>query len=118
MSSRPRKWKFRIRHILEAIARAPAYTRGMSFEGFQADQKTVDAVITRVTVIGEATRNVPGAVRAAHPEVPWRKMLALRNIAVHEYDRIDLGILWNVIQQDLPPLVPFLNDILEHEPGP
>jgi uncharacterized protein with HEPN domain len=117
MSSRPRKWKFRIRHILEAVAQAQAYVHGMAFDDFQRDPKTVDAVTTRLIVIGEATRNVPEAVQASHPEVPWHKMQGLRNVIVHEYDRIDLRILWNVVHLDLPPLVPLLQAILEREPG-
>jgi uncharacterized protein with HEPN domain len=117
MSSKPRKWKFRIRHILEAIATAQSYVRGMTFENFQRDTKTVDAVITRLMIIGEATRSVPEEVQAAHAEVPWHKMQGLRNVIVHEYDRVDLGILWNVVQLDLPPLVPLLQAILAREPG-
>jgi len=117
MSSKPRKWKFRIRHILGAIAQAQSYVRGMTFEDFQRDPKTVDAVIARLMVIGEAARSVPEAVRTAHAEVPWHKMQGLRNVIVHEYDSIDLGILWNVVHLDLPPLAPLLEALLEHEAG-
>lgn len=117
MSSNPRKWKFRIRHILEAVAQAQSYVRGMTFDDFQRDPKTVDAVIARLMVIGEATRSVPEAVQAAHTEVPWHKMQGLRNVIVHEYDHVDPGILWNVVHLDLPPLVPLLRAILEQDPG-
>ena len=117
MSSNPRKWKFRVRHILEAMALARSYVGSMSFDEFQADPKTVDALITRLMVIGEAVRHVPEEVRAAHPEVPWHKMQGLRNVVVHEYDSVDTTILWNVVQQDLPPLVTPLERILEKEPG-
>jgi uncharacterized protein with HEPN domain len=117
MPSKSRKWKFRIRHILEAIALAQSYVRGMTLDDFRRDPKTIDALIARLMVIGEATRSVPEAVQAAHAEVPWHKMQGLRNVIVHEYDRVDLGILWNVVQIDLPPLVPPLQAILERESG-
>jgi uncharacterized protein with HEPN domain len=103
--------------MVEAIAQVQEYVRGQSFEQFCADPKTVDAVIARLAVLGEAARHVPDPVRDAHPEVPWRKMQALRNVVVHEYDRIDLGLLWGVVQRDLPPLVPLLESIHDREPG-
>ena len=117
MSSKPRKWKFRIRHVLDAIAVVQSYVRAMTFDDFQRDPKTIDAVIARLMVIGEATRSVPGFVQAAHPEVPWHKMRGLRNVIVHECDRVDPGILWNVVQVDLPPLVPPLQAIIEQDAG-
>ena len=115
MSSKPRKWKFRVRHILDAIAQSRMYVAGMTSEDLRRDPKTADAVIAKLIVIGEATRSVPDSVRDRRPEVPWHKMQALRNVIVHEYDRVDLGILWNVVQADLPPLVPLLEQVLQEE---
>jgi hypothetical protein len=67
----PRDWKQRIADILEAIERIQRYTRGMDLDSFSADDRTVDAVVRNITVIGEAARSVPDDVRRAHPEIPW-----------------------------------------------
>ncbi len=69
MSSR-RKWKFRVRHILEAIAKARDYVGALSPDQFRRDSKTVDAVLTKLVVIGEAAALVPAEVQDRHPEVP------------------------------------------------
>jgi uncharacterized protein with HEPN domain len=115
MSSKPRKWKFRLKHILNAVSRVESYSAGHTYESFIQDEKTVDAIILKLAVIGEAARHIPPAVQAKHPDIPWRKMQALRNVIVHEYDRINLGVFWNVIQIDLPPLIPLLMKVYADE---
>jgi uncharacterized protein with HEPN domain len=115
--SSSRRWKFRIRHILEAISGAQGYVAGLTLDTFRADSKSVDAVLTKLMVIGEAAALVPAEVQDRHAEVPWRKMKGLRNVIVHQYDRVDVGIVWNVLHRDLPPLVPLLEEVLRVEPG-
>jgi len=70
----PRDWRLRIRDILEAIALIEDYTRGLDLAAFRTDGKTVDAVLRRITIIGEAAGRVPAEVADAHPEVPWKVM--------------------------------------------
>lgn len=89
----------------------------MSREGFHQDPKTIDAVVQNFTVIGEAVRHIPGEVQAAHRGVPWAAMRGMRNAMVHEYHRIDVGVVWQTIQEDLPPLVPLLEAVLGEEEG-
>ncbi len=64
-----------------------------------------DAVVRRLEIIGEAARSVSSAFKQAHPEVPWRNMIGLRNLLIHEYFRVDLRRGWEVIQQDIPSLI-------------
>lgn len=90
MSSRPRKWKFRLRHIIEAVERIQGYVFGMTYAEFVADRRTVDAVLQNFVVIGEATRHVPEPVVVRHPEVPWAEMRAMRNFVVHDYWEVEL----------------------------
>jgi len=66
-----RKWKIRIRHIVEAIDLVSLYVRDMDAEAFRKDTRTVDAVIRNFQVIGEAVRLVPQRVQTRHPEIPW-----------------------------------------------
>ena len=112
MSSKKRKWKFRLWHIIEAIHRIEQYTDGASFEQFSTDTRTFDAVVRNLTVVGEAARQVPTEIESSFPDIPWAEMRALRNILTHEYDRVDVRIIWDTIRNDLPPLVPMLEQIL------
>ena len=113
----PREWQYRVEDLLEAIENAQAYVEGMAFEHFAADRKTIRAAAYELAVIGEAVRNLPDEVRNRHPEVPWSKMQAFRNVVVHEYFRVDIGVLWQTITHDLPPLAPLLREMLGEEPG-
>lgn len=108
-----RDWRGRIEDILEAIGNLQEYVEGMTAQEFEADKKTVRAAAYDIGVIGEAARSIPPEVRERWPEVPWPKMQAIRNVVMHEYFRVDVGILWQTIKQDLPPLVPLLRTILE-----
>ncbi len=87
----------------------------MSLENFREDEKTVDAVIRNLGIIGEAARHVPPHVQERHPRIPWAQMRGMRNIVIHEYSEVSLPVIWDTITQDLPPLAPMLEDILERE---
>ncbi|MBI2854960.1 MAG: DUF86 domain-containing protein [Chloroflexi bacterium] len=110
---RPRDWRIRLEDILEAINRVTTYTEGMSYQQFCRDTKTVDAVVRNLEIIGEAARYVGPDLEEKHPEVPWDRMRGMRNILAHEYFGVDLSILWQTVQHDLPPLVPLLRAVLE-----
>lgn len=103
--SREREWIFRIRHILTAIEKIDRYTSNMTFEQFTVDERTIDAVIRNFLVIGEATRHVPGDVRASNPDIPWKLMEGMRHMLVHAYDAVKLDTVWQTVTEDLPPLV-------------
>jgi len=92
-------------HILEAIRRIEAYTDSLSYDDFCLSTKDQDAVIRNFEVIGEACRNLekyfPEFV-ASHPELPIRSAYDMRNALSHGYFGIDLAILWQAVQRDLP----------------
>ena len=111
----PRHWKLRIEDILVAIERIQRYTDGMDLSSFSRDDRTVDAVVRNITVIGEAAGAVPEDVRWKYPELPWEEMRGIRNVIVHEYFGVSLPILWQTVTADLPPLIPLLKKILSRE---
>lgn len=111
----PKDWKLHIEDMLECMARASDYTTGMTLENFEGDRLTLDAVERNFITIGEAASRVPTDVRQAHPELPWRQIIAMRNIVVHQYSSIIPHIMWNAIHEDFPPLAPKLRHILESE---
>ncbi|HEX2187890.1 MAG TPA: DUF86 domain-containing protein [Longimicrobiaceae bacterium] len=111
----PRDLALRIADILDSIGRIERYTAGMTFDAFEADEKTTDAVLWNFQVIGEAARHVPAEVSARFPGIPWAEMCGMRNVIVHQYFGVDLEIVWQTIRDRLPPLVAALHRLLDEE---
>lgn len=107
-----RAWEFRAQDILEALEKIQRYMGDMDFEGFRRDEKTIDAVLRNITVIGEAAKHIPEEVVTLNPTIPWSKMRGMRDVLVHEYFGVSLEILWQTIQEDLPPLQPQIRQLL------
>lgn len=116
MPSKPKGWKIRIRHILDAIAENQSYIAGKSFDQFCDDTKTLKAVVWNLTIIGEAARHIPPSAEAACPQIPWPQIRGMRNRIVHGYEQIDWEIVWKAVQEELPPLVPLLEKMLRTAP--
>jgi uncharacterized protein with HEPN domain len=102
----------RIEDILEAIAEIQEFTGSMNFEQFQNDPKTLKAVTLGLVVIGEAAAHIPDDLAAAHSEIAWNLMRAMRNRLVHDYFSVDPEVVWETVQNDLPPLVEPLKRML------
>lgn len=108
----PRDWKGRIQDILDAIAEIQSFTRGMDYEAFSNDARTIKAVELDLIVIGEAANQIPDNLEESFAEVPWASMRAMRNRLVHVYFSVDTHLLWDTVQNDLPPLIPLLEKVL------
>ena len=108
-----RKWKLRIRHILDAIDKIRVYTASVSLEAFSVNDLVVDAALRNFMVIGEATRHIPTHVTTAYPQIPWRLMQDMRNVVVHDYPNVSLQVVWETIQHDLPLLLEPLRNLRE-----
>ena len=96
-----RDYKQYIDDILEAIGYIREYTKGMSYTAFESDIKTQHAVIRNLEIIGESARVLPDEVKVKAPQIEWHKIVALRNILIHEYFGVNLKIIWDVIQNKL-----------------
>lgn len=110
-----RDWRVRVEDILEAIDRINRYTEGMSEARFRENEMVQDALIRNFAVIGEAVRHVPEDIQESYPEVPWSRIKGIRNVLVHEYFGVDVGIVWDTIQEDLPELTEKLKQMLDNE---
>ena len=97
--------------IRDAVERILQYTSGGRDEFF-ADPMRQDAVIRNLEVMGEAVRKVSDETREAHPEVPWRQMAATRDRVIHGYFTVDLEIVWEIVETELPGLREALRRIL------
>ena len=99
--------------IHQSISDIQDFISDMDFEVFKADRKTVNAVIRSLEIIGEATKNVPMSVRHQYPSVPWKEIAGMRDKLIHNYFGVDLEIVWETIQSDLPGIEDALGDFFE-----
>jgi uncharacterized protein with HEPN domain len=91
--------------ILEAAKLAATYVSGKTKEEFILDTQCQDAVIRRLEIIGEAARRISPETRASLPALPWAAMINMRNLMIHEYDHVDLTVVWDTVQNHLPALI-------------
>lgn len=101
--------------ILTSGVKVRRYTQGMSFEDFQADERTYDAVVRNLQIIGEAVKNIHQEIRLKYSEVEWRKIAGLRDILAHAYFSIEDEIVWDIVETKIPPLLIIVERILEAE---
>jgi len=92
-----------LEHVLECIVRVERYTAGGK-EAFVADTRTQDAVLRNLQVMAESTSRLSRDLKAKHPEVNWRTLVAFRNVMVHDYLGIDLTQIWDIVERDVPEL--------------
>jgi len=98
--------------IRTSSAKIIRYTEDMDRVRFEADEKTVDAVVRNLSIIGEAVKKLPPVLKERYPEIEWRKIAGLRDFVVHEYFGIDTEILWNVVSTKIPVLLRYVDDII------
>ena len=108
-----RTYKDYILDILISIREIEDFIADMNFEEFVKDRKTVNAVIRSLEVMGEAVKKIPPEIRDRHPEIPWKYIAAMRDKLIHEYHGVDLEIVWEVIEKEIPSLKPKFEKILE-----
>ncbi len=106
-------YKAYLRHILDSIMLIENYTRSLSFEEFEKDRKTIDAVIRNFEIIGEASSKLPKEFREKYPEIPWKSIIGLRNVLIHDYFGVDVVAVWENIRQKLPELGQQIKSIIE-----
>jgi uncharacterized protein with HEPN domain len=107
-----RNFQQRIRDILAAIAEIQSFTQSMDFDTFRDDERTIRAVEMDFIIIGESANQISAEIEEKYLDIPWNLMRAMRNRIVHVYFSIDVRLLWDTIQNDLPPLIPMLEKLL------
>jgi len=100
-----REWRFYIDDMIAFAEKVIAYTDGFDRDRFIASGLNYDATMRNLELIGEAASHVPDVVRAAHPQVPWRLVIATRNRLIHGYLGIDNDTLWSIVVTDVPALL-------------
>ena len=102
--------------MLGAARKIMDYARGTTQESLPSIPMRLDAVLYEIVVLGEAARRLSPGIRSAHPAIPWREIIGMRSVITHGYDQVDDQELWQVIERDLPDLMPKLEAILAQVP--
>ncbi|NMF83254.1 DUF86 domain-containing protein [Nodosilinea sp. P-1105] len=110
MSSRG--WQLRVQDILSAIDLIQQRLDSLDFETFSSNTILAESIVYQFIVIGEASANIPDNIKALAPDLPWRQMSDMRNMMAHEYFRVNLAIVWETAQNNLPALVEPLKKLL------
>lgn len=104
--------KLFLQHILESTGQIEEYVRDVSKEKFLVSPQIQDAVMRRLAVIGEATKNLPNELREKYAQIPWNSIAGMRDMLIHEYFGVDTELVWNTIAKDLPVFKAHIENIL------
>ena len=100
-----------IEDILESANRIILFTNDMSFEDFESDIKTIDAVVRNFEIIGEASNRLPDNFRELNETIDWQRIIGFRNKLIHDYVKVNNGIVWEIKNDYLPILIAELEKI-------
>lgn len=101
--------------IYQSIEKIEEFVRGVSFDQLMGDERTKDAILRNLQVIGEASKNLPESLIADHPEVDWSGLAGVRDIVTHRYFRVDWHLLWTSIHDELPVLKKQIQSLKEEQ---
>ena len=107
----------RLRHMLDAAEKAVRFAEGKTRSDLDRDEKLALAVVRLIEIIGEAAVKVSGDVQAKHSSIPWKEVVGTRNRLIHGYEEVDLDIVWQIVEGDLPGLARRLRMALKKETG-
>ncbi|HEX2770669.1 MAG TPA: DUF86 domain-containing protein [Geobacteraceae bacterium] len=100
-----REWGFYLDDMIKFCEKVLFYTERLDQEGFETDEKSYDATLRILELLGEAATHIPDAIRESSSAIPWRQVVATRNRLIHGYLGIDNDILWSIIKDDIPVLL-------------
>ena len=108
-----RNYRLYIQDISDCIRKIEQFVGEMSFEEFVKDDKTSSAIVRKLEIMGEATKNIPETIREKYRDIPWVDMAKMRDKIAHFYFGIDYEIIWEVIKNELPKIKPMIEKILD-----
>ncbi len=112
-----RRWDLYVRDMLDCCGKVRDAAAARDYAAFFADPTAYDAVRWNLVILGEAAKKIPKSVGEAHPEIPWGKVIGTRNRIVHGYESVDERVIWLIIHDDIPELMPQLRALLAEAEG-
>jgi len=109
-----RDYRLYLDDILDSIEKISRYTQGMNSENLRSDDKTFDAVIRNLEIIGEAVKNIPQEAKDSFPEIPWKRVSSMRDKLIHEYFGIRYDIIFETVENRLPELKSVIKEMLSN----
>ena len=98
-------------HVRDAIQHIVSYT-AEGKESFFSDRKTQDAVVRNLEIVGEAIKRVSVTLKEAHPDITWKPIAGMRDKLIHDYFGVNLQLVWDVVERDLPVLKQKISHLL------
>ena len=108
-----RKYGDYIQDILESIGAVEEFVKGMNFEDFSKDRKTIFAVVRGIEIVGEAAKQIPDLIRNRYGDVPWKDMAGMRDKVIHGYFGVDLKVVWETATRHLPEIKPLVKRVMK-----
>ena len=102
-------------HILEAARKALHFVENRTRDDLDKDEMLAISLVHLLEIVGEAANGVSADFREQHPDIPWKKMIELRNRLIHGYFDINLDIVWDTVLEDLPPLIAAIEKIIPRD---
>ena len=93
-----------VQKLIAHIRKILGYCDGVSYAQFSADSKLVEACVFNLSQMGELSNRIDATFAQAHPEIPWRQIYGLRNRLVHDYEGVNLLLVWQILSDDIPAL--------------
>ena len=108
-----RNWRLYIQYMIECGEKALFYVQGLDQDAFIADDRTYDATLRNIELIGEHAKHVPDYIREACLEIPWRDIIGTREHMAHASIAVDNDVVWDIVQTNIPDLLPKLRRLLD-----
>lgn len=108
-----RDYKLFIQDIILSCQKISRFIENVNFNDFSKDDKTIDAVIRNLEIIGEAVRKIPDSIKEKNANIDWQAIIGMRNIVIHDYFGVDIEEVWKTIREDIPALEKAIKSISE-----
>lgn len=106
-----REYKDYLMDLIDAIDKIEQFTKSITFENFEKDEKTIFAVIRALEIMGEAAKKIPPGTRAKYKHIPWKQIAGMRDKLIHEYFGVNTKVIWKTVKKDIPLVKPLIKQM-------